>query len=374
MSIYPEKKHGQPTGWFRAEIERRLSDGKDFRWRKRSQDLKALKTEHDDVLRKLERGADITDIVGAKEQHDAKAKPLTLQQLLDKTDNGRRCWRDGQVSDRTRKDSVRYIERIIERFNPTLEKLTTGFMDEVDDWLVEMELSKISRNHFWAALSKLLDWGTEDGRNFVAKMPKFPWNKPDDGRIRVISPEEEKRMFAWLKAQRCPRAIMAFYAVLLDTGCRRGELMWVNPKEQYNDGCLTLWGIYTKTKRTRTISLTERADELLKEFLPWQGKVSYDQLRRWWDKMAEGLGLQDDEEFVMYCCRHTCATRLLQRGADIKTVQEWLGHRNITTTQKYVHTSRDRLAAAAKLLQRGTVVSLADACEKRSKNAEVGGE
>ena len=33
--------------------------------------------------------------------------------------------------------------------------------------------------------------------------------------------------------------------------------------------------------------------------------------------------------------RHSCATRLLQGGLDIYRVKDWLGHKNISTTEKY---------------------------------------
>lgn len=81
-------------------------------------------------------------------------------------------------------------------------------------------------------------------------------------------------------------------------------------------------------------------------FLSVRGNpMSADALRTRFERRVAEAGL--DPALTPHAMRHTFATELLGGGADLRSVQELLGHESLSTTQVYTHLSVDRLREAA---------------------------
>ena len=98
-------------------------------------------------------------------------------------------------------------------------------------------------------------------------------------------------------------------------------------------------------RSVRHLATTESSGPATPVFVNRFGtRLSTRSVGRLLEKYLRDTGL--DAKTTPHTLRHSFATHLLDRGADIRSVQELLGHRSLTTTQIYTHVTVSGLRAA----------------------------
>jgi integrase/recombinase XerD len=191
------------------------------------------------------------------------------------------------------------------------------------------------------------------------------------GLPKALTEDEVERLLAAVTGDgpvaRRDRAILE---TLYGTGVRISELVSLSLRDlDLHDGFVRVVG---KGDKERVVPVLGAAADALGAWLTVEGRGALmpDRWRRrddeeavflnqrggrlgrqgtWLVVKAHGAAAGLGDRLTPHVLRHSCATHLLDHGADIRAVQELLGHASISTTQVYTKVSTDRLVAAWRL-------------------------
>lgn len=219
--------------------------------------------------------------------------------------------------------------------------------------LRERKLAPTSIIRKVASLRGFFKWATSSGileKNPAATLeqPKTPQRLP-----KVVSVKEIDEM---LHNNLTPLEHVMM-ELLYSCGLRVSEL--VNLKLNDIDLSSKYVRCFGKGSKERIIPIGEQAKTVVKEYFPTR-----DLLIKKYNLTTKNLLIKDNGHFVTrqdvynfihaqgklihknispHTLRHSFATHLLENGADLRVVQELLGHSDVSTTQLYTHISKKRL-------------------------------
>lgn len=233
--------------------------------------------------------------------------------------------------------------------------LTDITPEKINEMLFEFEdlgNSGSTINRKMSSFSLMLKTALDQG--WLKALPKVPRRREGAHRVRWLDEGEEAKILA-----KCDQLGLSdlrdFIIVAIDTGFRRTELMQLKAKD-FANGLLHLHAGQTKTDEARAVPATKRVKDILdaRKHLEriFEGLNNHS-LRWQWDRLKDLMGMADDPQFIVHMLRHTCASRLVQRGVPLAMVQKWMGHKTIMTTMRYAHLAPDNLTQAMKALEKG---------------------
>jgi integrase len=227
--------------------------------------------------------------------------------------------------------------------------------DVVRTLIFKLETTKVKSatvNRYLEVLKTILRYKRQEWEFIhLKKQPK--------GRIRVLDKYEEQKAIKLLReTEHTSRRhfypeIADLVEILLDTGARLSEMLNLRYDDvNYETNLISIW--INKGDRPRSIPMTGRVRTILKarqttnKIKPFT--VTIYQAGKAWAWVRDTMHLDKDTEFVLHALRHTCATRLVNKGVDLYVVKEWLGHSSIQVTERYAHLAPSKLAHAASIL------------------------
>lgn len=263
----------------------------------------------------------------------------------------------------TIRDYRHYLNKFNENYKKNITELT---VDDVRKFRVSLaengEMARVTQNYYVIALRSFLRYLIKKDIKTLAP-EKIDLPKTESRSLKFLDREQLERLLGSVEISDEPglrdKAIME---VLFSTGLRVSELSKLN-REQINFETKEI-GVIGKGGRARVVFLSEiasewlqrylvrRADDFKPLFIRYSGKENgedFGEKMRLTPRSIERLV----EKYVRkaklpikispHGIRHSFATDLLYNGADIRSVQEMLGHKNIATTQIYTHVTNLQL-------------------------------
>lgn len=184
--------------------------------------------------------------------------------------------------------------------------------------------------------------------------PKAPRREP-----KYLTEDEARKLLGVIDGAHRERDYCIILLFLI-CGLRVSELVGLNINSIRTDGSIKVLG---KGNKERTVYLTQSCADAIADYLPCRGeasekdrnalflsqkknRISVDAVQAIVKKYTMLAGL-DASEYSPHKLRHTAATLMLRNGVDVRTLQEVLGHENLSTTQIYTHIDNEGLRTAA---------------------------
>lgn len=258
---------------------------------------------------------------------------------------------------KTRENYSRYLDVFLKETGVrTPGDITDSVVRQFRITLARKGIKKITQNYYIIALRNFLKYMVKRGiRSLAPETIELPKVARRD--IEVLEYKELERLLSApqgdsLRALR-DRAILE---VLFSTGLRVSEVCGLSRYLNLERGELSVRG---KGEKIRVVFLSESSKKAIKEYLKQRtdadealfislskaekplGRIIPRTVQRLVDSYARKAGIA--KRVHPHELRHSFATDLLINGADLRSVQELLGHANIATTQVYTHLTNKEL-------------------------------
>jgi site-specific recombinase XerD len=287
------------------------------------------------------------------------------------------CEVEKGLSDKTQKNYNHYLAKFVSWLKKSKkESLLPHEFTAEDIWAYRLYLSrfrdnkdkslkKVTQNYYLIALRALLSYFTaKDIVALPADKVRLPKVSIGEKTVKFLNLEQIERLLLTPNTK-TPIGLRdrAILESLFSTGLRIAELVSLN-REQFNSSELKNkkdleLGIIGKGGYPRTVYFSERALFWLKKYLEIRkdkekalfihykarkdsdSRLTARSIERIIKKYAIQAGIPIFT--TPHTIRHSYATDLLTQGVDLRTIQEFLGHRSITSTQIYTHVTNKRL-------------------------------